>query len=446
MKQSLTTIFLATAWGAAAFAQTALDSPNSHITLGRISAPTLASPGWPFGSPGSRFTLEGLLARSDRETLSIKLHDQRVIRFRLDEHTRYKPEGLPEKLSTFHITEFVTVESEVDSKGYLKARFVQFIRRASPEEKKEVLENPEFMQRWRENVLKSDGIDLPEDDRRLSRIVKPKPISEHNEHTTPIQGSNGQFRPDAVRESQPSLAAEDDLILFARRKVNEAFGKLPNFRAKQVTTLFHSNSKAVKWIRDNIVAAEIGFEGQRESYSDIQIDGKRPVNAPPTAYADYMRSLDKAWSAGDFETLSHCVFSELNDSDFHRVRTEHEEGADLVVYEFTQRNPSTCISVQFRSEVVYPAYRGLLKVRAQTREVRHVELEAADMPPAFPLDRAERSADFRTFGIGEEQHLLPATAYWFGCFRNSYSCFLNRLDFSAYRRFEANSTVRFGDN
>ena len=159
-----------------------------------------------------------------------------------------------------------------------------------------------------------------------------------------------------------------------------------------------------------------------------------------------MHSLGKAWSTGDFKTLSHCVFSELEDSDFSKVRTEHGEVGDLVVYEFSHGSPSTCISVLFRSQVVYPGYKGLLKVRTQTREATHVELEAADMPPAFPLDRAERSADFGTIGIGGEQYLLPTTAYWFGCFRNSYSCFLNRMDFRDYRRFEAKSTVRFGDH
>jgi len=113
------------------------------------------------------------------------------------------------------------------------------------------------------------------------------------------------------------------------------------------------------------------------------------------------------------------------------------------VYEFTGSRASSCIGVRFKSQIAYPAYKGLMKVKTQTREILHVELEATGMPTAFPLDRAERSVDFGMVRIGSEQYMVPTTAYWFGCFRNSYACFLNRMDFRDYRRFEADSVVRF---
>ena len=81
---------------------------------------------------------------------------------------------------------------------------------------------------------------------------------------------------------------------------------------------------------------------------------------------------------------------------------------------------------------------------ARTHQVLHVELEATEIPAAFPLDRAERSLDLATVTIGASEYRLPSTGYWFGCFRNSYSCFLNRMDFKDYRRFEADSAVAFG--
>lgn len=58
-----------------------------------------------------------------------------------------------------------------------------------------------------------------------------------------------------------------------------------------------------------------------------------------------------------------------------------------------------------------------------TGEILHLELEAIDIPAAFPLDRAERSVDFEVVPIGQSSYLLPKTACWFGCFRNTYSCF-----------------------
>jgi hypothetical protein len=435
MSQWATWMFLAVAFNFAAFAQ----APG-----GWASVFTPASPGWPFGPPHRHVSLEGVLARSDGETLSVILHDQRVIRFRLDERTRYKPEAQPEKLSSFHAADVVAVEAEVDGKGYLMAHTVRFVRTGSAAEKSQILESPEVMQRWRENVISGNGIDPAADDRKLNLVAKPKAIPDPEEDSR-SRGRAGLLRLDLKNGAAPSRAeaGKDDLIASIRRTVNDAFDKLPNLRAKQVTSMFHSSTKPVKWIPDNVVAAEVAYEESRESYSDIRIDGKRPADAPTAVDSDYMRSLDKAWSTGDFETISHCVFSELEDSDFRKVRTEHSDNGNLVVYEFSGGRASECMGVKFRSEVAYPAYTGQIKVRAETREVLHVELEATGLPSAFPLDRAERSVDFSPVRIGDEQYSLPSTAYWFGCFRNSYACFLNRVDFSDYRRFTSKSIIQF---
>jgi len=375
------------------------------------------------------------LLRSDVQTLSIELPDQRIIRFELNEKTQYQGEDGSGKLDAFHMADFVHVEAEVDSRGFLLAHSVRFLRKPNQQEQGEVRQSPEAMQRSIGNLIQGQDIDSMQDDRRLNLVAKPSPIAD------------GQRREDSARrvEFQIDSSADGDLIQRARKKVNEAFGNLPNLRAKQVTSLYHSTSRPIKWIPDNVVTAEIAYEEQRESYSDIHVDGKEPADAPIQGDSDYMRSLDKAWSTGDFETISHCVFSELDDSDFHKVSSERAVERDLAVYEFKGGRSSSCIGIKFKSEVAYPAYKGLMKVKPKTGEVVHVELEATDVPRSFALDRAERSIDFEMVRIGREQYLLPSTAYWFGCFRNSYSCFMNRVDFRDYRLFQADSTVRFGN-
>jgi hypothetical protein len=383
---------------------------------------TPASPAWPFGPPKTRVRLEGLLTRTDGETVSIELHDQRVIRFRLDEKTRYQPESQPDDLTSFRVADYVEVQSEVDGNGFLRARSVSFLRMPSRDEKAEVFQNPEMMQRWRQNQLQ--GTAAPsDDDRRLSAIEKPSAIGAAADK--PLTG--------------------DGFVGLIRRRLDQAFEDLPNLRSTQVTSLFHSTSKPIRWIPEGIISAEIEYEEGSEAYSDIRINGRRPPTAPDTADPEYMRSLDKAWSTGDFESIAHCVFSELTDGDFHKSGSENEKGREIVRYEFNGRRSSGCIGVLHRSEVAYPAYKGMLQADSQTGEILHIEIEATDMPAGFPMDRAERSMTFRKVQVGTTEYLLPATAYWFGCFRNSYSCFLNRIDFRNYRRFESETTVRFDE-
>ncbi|MGP0072323.1 MAG: hypothetical protein ACLPWF_10355 [Bryobacteraceae bacterium] len=431
MTRAATWIFLAMGFGAGACAQVKSDpsaEPPDGFTL-TMGTATLSSSS---SSTHKLVRFEGLLARSDGQTLSIELPDERVMRFRLDAKTRYSPEGTSGRLAGFRTADVVEVKAEPAERGYFLAHSVAFIRRPSAEEQAEVLQCPELNYRREENVIESVSIDPARDNRRLSLVAKPDamPASADVDSSTLKSASSGSL--------------ESELLASIRRRVQGAFDRLPNFRAKLITSMFHSTSKNVKWVPNGVIASEVAYEGENEQYSDIQVNGKRPSTAPATADSEYMRSFNNAWSSGDFETISHCVFEGLQDSDFHKVATELDAEGELAVYEFAGGRASTCIAVRSESQVAYPSYKGSLKVRMKTGDVVHVELEATDMPTGFPLDRAERSVDFGMVRIGAEQFLLPTTGYWFGCYRNSYSCFLNRLDFRDYRHFASDSTLKFG--
>jgi hypothetical protein len=203
----------------------------------------LASPGWPFGPPRNRVNLEGTLAHSDGETLSVELADRRVIRFRLTDRTRYQPNGGSDSRSAFRVSDVVGVEAEVDSQGFLEARAVRYVRNPSPEEQTEILQSPEILQTWRANVLAENPMDVARDDRRLRLVAKPAPIADR-----PDLSTGAAEGPDLPRS---------DVIGAARRIVDSAFERLPSFRAKQVTSLFHSTSNPVKWVPDGVVSAEV---------------------------------------------------------------------------------------------------------------------------------------------------------------------------------------------
>jgi hypothetical protein len=439
MTRAKTGILLGVFAAAEAFAQVASDpaaertQPAAGLTTGLGTFGS--SSGSPSGSPShNAVRFEGLLARSDGQTLSIELADKRVIRFRVDAKTRYLRNGAAERLAAFRIADVVEVKADPGERGYFLARSLSFLRRPSADEQAEVLESPELNYRQEQNVIESITIDPAADTRRLRLVAKPEAIPTASD---PVPSAS---------KSADRGDLENQLIASIRRRVNSAFEGLPNFRAKLVTSMFHSSSKNVKWVPNGVITAQVAYEGQDEQYSEIQVNGKRPASAPATADSEYMRSFNNAWSTGDFETISHCVFAGLLDSDFHKVATERDAGGELAVYEFDGSRASTCVAVRSESQVAYPAYKGSLKVRTQTADVVHVELEATDMPKGFPLDRAERSVDFAPVRIGDEQFLLPITGYWFGCYRNSYYCFLNRLDFRDYRHFESDSNVRFSGN
>lgn len=411
-----------TLYGLSAFAQVVVSTPPEEFTFGGLSTGNHkpASTAYPLGMPHSKLALEGWMVCSDGKSLSMELADQRLIRFELEAKTQYFPERGSPSLASFRMADFVRVDGEIDVKGLVLAKSVRFLRRPTTAEQEEVSQSPELMQAWHENVLAGRDLDEAADDRKLSLVSKPEPVSLGTQTLGP-----------------------ETMISRVRQSVEDQFENLPTLRARQITSMFKSTSKPLKWVPDGVVTDEVAYEDNREAYSGLTLNGKQLPGAPETANSDFMRSMEKAWSTGDFKTISHCVFGELADADFTPAGTTQSNGETLQVFDFRGHRSSGCIGINYRSEIAYPAFKGSMQVRPQTGELLHVELEAAEIPEAFPLDRAERSLDFSVVRIGTSDYLLPKTAYWFGCFRNTYSCFLNRIDFRDYRRFEADSTVQF---
>ena len=92
--------------------------------------------------------------------------------------TLYFPEAGAEVADSFHMTDFVHVESEVDNKG-LRARSVRFLRKASVAERGEILQGPEVMQPGHANLLGDRDLDRAADDRKLTLVSKPEPLANY---------------------------------------------------------------------------------------------------------------------------------------------------------------------------------------------------------------------------------------------------------------------------
>jgi hypothetical protein len=75
--------------------------------------------------------------------------------------------------------------------------------------------------------------------------------------------------------------------------------------------------------------------------------------------------------------------------------------------------------------------------------VIRLELEATDIPAEFPYDRAERRIYYGRVKIGSAYYQMPISAYWFGCYRATYDCWMNRIEFHDYGQFKTDSTIRF---
>jgi hypothetical protein len=402
----------------------------------------------PFGAPGTNLQLSGLLLRADEETISIQLSDHRVIRFRMTDAIDFQNDGKVVPISSFRIGDLVEIDAAVDDRGYLLARVVRFRRSPNPDERTEAWQCPEVRYRSQENLIARGTVIIRDDDRKLSGVEKPGALRDPDFDAVPVlrrrtPGARAQSSPQSNREQNTENAPELDPVIAQARDVQARKRQaLPNFRVRRLTSLFISSTQPIKWMPDAVLTAELSFQGGAEYFEDVKLNGSE-ISTGTGDLGEHLEPMGKAWSSGEFGSVVSCAFSGHGNVDFHFARREQAGKDELLVYEFKGDGHSPCASVRDHSQIVYPPYRGLAKIDAASKEIVHIEIEATDIPSAFPLDRAERSIDFAPTSIGTPEYTLPTKAFWFGCHRASYQCFMNRIDFQNYRHFESDSSVRF---
>jgi len=374
----------------------------------------------PFGEAGSKIVVTGFVVRRDDKYFAVQLADMRILRLRIGPETKGHTNGRTVDLDTYRLGDVVRVDAVSDGKGYLTASRIALERNGTPEERVRAAQSPEWR---RANAIRADGVDPRADDRRLSVFMRePMPVD-----------------PDT---SKPT----ETVIHVTRERVRSLLGALPNFIVRTITRSFVSSSRPPAWNPNGVVTAEVRYRDGGESQHNVQIDGRsQPEPLHEDDLADRIRESGKPGSLGEFGSLLSCVFSPYAMANFRFLRTDQIGTHDVLVYSLSIDRRNSCFGVLAGSQVAYPTWQGSVSVDNSSRDVIRLEMEAIDIPAEFPYDRAERRIDYGRVKIGSADYQMPVDAYWFGCYRGTYQCWMNRIGFQDYRQFKTDSIIRFGE-
>jgi hypothetical protein len=393
----------------------------------------------PFGAAGTRFSFTGAVVRRDERHFVVQLGDKRILRLRINPQTTATKGGRAVNLDAFLVADVVQIEVLSDGKDYLDAARVTFVKPGTPELRADIVQHPE----WRlGNSLRTPVVDPNDDDRRLTTVLQESTPRDADVTTSPRgrpRGTRGQTPDDAA----PGLL--DPSIRAVRERVKAFIDVLPNLLVTRDTSMFLSSSRPPQWSPNGHVIAEVRYENQRESYREIQVDGQPHHEIPEADLGEFFQRLGMAWSGGESGGIVSCLFSPYAKADFGFVRFDHLDDAEVSVFNFALGTPNSCVSLKHGSQIAYPASRGSLWISTKSNDILRVEIEAHDIPIEFPTDRSEKRIDYHHIEVGSTRYLLPVKAYYFGCLRGTYYCWMNRMSFQNYREFHADSTISFGE-
>jgi hypothetical protein len=225
------------------------------------------------------------------------------------------------------------------------------------------------------------------------------------------------------------------LIEQAREAAATFLEGLPNYVCQEQTTRYVSETRQPNWSVVDIVSAEVVYDDHQESYRNLQINGKPTKKAPEES---------GAWSTGEFGTILGNLFAPQTATEFKYVQEDTVAHRAASVFDFKVKRVRSNWKIWVPGQYVVPEYKGSVWIDKKTAEVLRIEMQAKEIPEAFPEITVETAVDYDSINLGTpEKFLLPVHGEALSCWRNSNECQRNVIEFRNYHKFTGESVIKF---
>jgi hypothetical protein len=196
--------------------------------------------------------------------------------------------------------------------------------------------------------------------------------------------------------------AADNVILDAAREAALKFtSTLPDFVAQQSTERSFTPPSGGSWQPIDVVTAEVTYSRGRESYRNVQIDGR------PTT-----RSIESTgnWSTGEFGMVLEGLMAEDSKAQFRRRPGSQRAGnRGAWVFDFSVAAASShWVLVSPDKREYTTAFTGSVWIDQETRRVIRIERKTVGLPQDYPLSKSESIINYGYATIDKTSYLLPA--------------------------------------
>jgi hypothetical protein len=382
------------------------------------------------------------LASVDERFLTIQLSDKTTKPDRLKAGDAVRIEATQDNDGVYHAVN-VTVDPAVAKK---MPKYQPQVDDPAPEQKQEqaAAAEPDIPDRASTQVKPGgstydDGDSGPPTLRRgKPREVSAPPPFDPNKAATVAAAEPPEAAPARPeRASIPVVNPKQEIVEKARMAAASFLQSLPNYVCHQVTTRYANTTRATDWQPIDLITTDLVYEEGKESYRNLQINGKTSKKPPEES---------GAWSTGEFGTILMDLFSPVTDAEFRFIKDSTISGSTSAVFDFSVERPNSHWRISVPGQFVQPAYKGTVWVDKKTFRVLRIEMQARQMPQDFPEDTVESAVDYQYIALGTaEQFLLPVHAEVLSCIRGSNQCQRNVIEFRNYHKFSGESTIKFNE-
>jgi hypothetical protein len=211
--------------------------------------------------------------------------------------------------------------------------------------------------------------------------------------------------------------------------------RLPNVICTEETTRYTDKNFLGVSMQDR-VTSKVSYEGGKEYYKDIAINGKA-INSD-------LPDLRAAWSTGEFASVLRAVFLPESEAEFKFKKREVHGSTSILIYDFRiTRQHNHAFYMQVGSKKAYPGYSGQLWVsEADSHLVRLIKGDIV-VDRTFPIREFKATVDYSDVQLGDGTSFdLPVKSETTGCRSSSQKpCWINVLEFRNWHKFAARTRL-----
>jgi hypothetical protein len=245
----------------------------------------------------------------------------------------------------------------------------------------------------------------------------------------------------AAQQAPPPDSVEQARILDAAREYALNYThELPNFLCLEAVK--RSIDKNLKdepgdesWQGSDSFIARVSYNDSHEDYKVVS-QGSKQVNDLD------IRKMGGAVSQGEFGSMMREVFEPSSEARFDWDHWGTLRGAGVYVFRYDIDLAHSRFSMQWENdEPAIFAYRGKVFIDRATDRIVRITQIPYNMPSSYPVKASETVLDYTNQKIEDREFLLPAKVVWIS--RNIRSLNKNEVDFRLYKKFGADTTIKF---
>src|ERR1700733_994102 len=267
------------------------------------------------------------------------------------------------------------------------------------------------------------------DDSGPPKLMRGKPVARASTSIPDDDAPRPRAKP--APPANPHMA----LIEKAREAAASFLEGLPNYVCQEQTTRYASETRQPSWNVVDVVSAEVVYDDHQESYRNLEINGRPTKKSPEDS---------GAWSTGEFGTILGNLFAPQSATYFKYVQEDTIAHRAASVFDFKVQRVRSSWKIWVPGQYVLPAYKGSVWIDKQTGQALRIEMQAKEIPEAFPEITVETAVDYDIISLGAaNKFLLPVHSEALSCWRNSNECQRNVIEFRNYHKFEGESIIKF---